>query len=102
VVHAVADHQNLGTLPLQLIDARNLVGRRHARAPFKNSKRLRRVAYGGLAIAGQYLDFNPGLPEDGNCTGCIETQTLPHREGMPRLAVTEGDDGSFGIPPKDL
>ena len=67
-----------------------------------NSERLRRVAHGGLAIPGQYLDFKSGLQEHGNRTGCIAAQTLPHREDVPRLAVTEGDDGSLGIPAQDL
>ena len=102
VVHAIADHQDLDAPPLQFLDAGHLVCRRDACAPFMNAERPGRVAYRRLSIAGQNLDFNPGLEERGNGAGRVGAQALPHRKDVPRFAVTEGDDGSLRIPAQDF
>ena len=55
-----------------------------------------------FTIAGQDLDRDPAPCEARQWRRRIGAQALADREHMPRFAMTEGDDGCFGIPAQDF
>ena len=94
---------HLAALPLQLLDPRDLVGRRDAGAPGGDAERLRRMLHRGLAVAGQTARprcraaFSAAMAADR-----IGAQLLAHRKDMALRAAAECDDGHFGIAAQDF